>query len=202
MTKIKICGLMTVADVSKVNRCAPEYAGFVFAPQSQRRVSQETAAEMKAALASSIQAVGVFVNEEIHLIAGLVKANIIDLVQLHGDEDESYIRELKKHINCPVVKSVAVANKAPKILPDQADYILFDTAAKERGGTGKRFDWSLIAETKEAFFLAGGLREENVAEAIKAANPYCVDVSSGVETNGIKDENKMRRFIQLVREVR
>lgn len=202
MTKVKICGLMTVEDVLKVNRCAPEYAGFVFAPKSKRRVTGEAAAKMKAALAFGIQAAGVFVNEEIHLIAALVRDNVIDLVQLHGDEDDDYMRALKKHINCPIIKSVAVANKTPETLSHQADYILFDTASKERGGTGKSFDWLLIAETKEPFFLAGGLREENVAEAIKAVSPYCVDISSGVETGGIKDENKMRRFIRLVREVR
>lgn len=199
MTKVKICGLKTVEDVGKVNPYRPDYVGFVFAPGSKRRVSWELAKEMKGALAPGILAVGVFVNQEIRMIAGLVRAGIIDLVQLHGDEGKEDILELTGLVDCPVIKAVPVGHTPPVWLPQGADYLLFDTAAQERGGTGRSFDWSLLGNITAPYFLAGGIHEGNVAEAMAATQPYAVDVSSGVETNGVKDEDKIRRLIRRVR---
>ncbi|NLV17689.1 MAG: phosphoribosylanthranilate isomerase [Syntrophomonadaceae bacterium] len=200
MIKVKICGLCTVEDAGKVNRCLPDYVGFVFAEGSKRRITCSQAREMKKMLAAGIRAVGVFVNQEIPMIAGLVREGIIDVVQLHGDESIRDILELRRHVSCPVIKAVPVGNTFPARLPAGADYLLFDTATRERGGSGKRFDWALVASVNVPFFLAGGLNEENVSEALQMISPYCVDVSSGVETDGVKDEEKMRRFIRLIRE--
>ena len=199
MTKVKICGLRTVEDVWKVNPYRPEYVGFVFAPGSKRRVSWELAKEMKGALAPGILAVGVFVNQDIRTIAELVRAGNIDLVQLHGDEGRGDIIELKRLVDCPVIKAVPVGHAPPKGLPQGADYVLFDTDAKERGGTGRTFDWSLLGEVTAPLFLAGGIHEGNVLEAIAKTRPYAIDVSSGVETNGVKDEDQIHRLIRRVR---
>lgn len=200
MTRVKICGLRTVEDVRKVNDLAPDYVGFVFAESSSRRVSRKTAAQMKRGLASGVKSVGVFVNQRISMISDLVNDGLIDCVQLHGDEGEDYICELKSRTGCPIIKSVSIGREAPTDFPAGADYLLLDTASPRRGGTGKAFDWALAADIKAPFFLAGGLSESNVTQALAALSPYCVDVSSGVETDGVKDEEKIRRLMQLVRE--
>lgn len=199
MTKVKICGLQTLEDAGKANRCRPDFVGLVLAKGSRGVVTVQAAAEIKKVLIGKIQTVGVFVNAEVGFITGLVKDGVIDIVQLHGDEDESYIKKLKSLTACTVIKAVNVGDAAPRTLPACADYLLFNTASAARGGTGRAFDWRLISGIGVPFFLAGGLNEKNVTTALKAVHPYCVDVSSGVETNSIKDEKKMHRFIRLVR---
>jgi phosphoribosylanthranilate isomerase len=198
MTKVKICGLRRPEDVAAVNRARPDYAGFVFAP-SRRRIDRETAASLKAGLATGIQVVGVFVNEEPTTIAKLYRERIIDLVQLHGDEDSGYIRKLKEACGCPVIKAVPVGNVLP-VLPEGADYLLFDTASAQRGGSGVRFDLRILQDYNgPPYFLAGGLAPETVREAVGLLAPFGVDVSSGVETDGCKDEEKIKKFVRLVR---
>jgi len=199
MTKVKICGLRTPEDVRKVSGLLPEYVGFIFAEGSRRQVSAGEAEQMKRLLPQGIQAVGVFVNQEIPVIAALVRDGIIDCVQLHGHEDEEYICKLKSLVKSTVIKSVSIGSAAPSLIPTGADYLLLDTASPQHGGAGKTFDWALAAGIKPPFFLAGGLSESNVKDAISTLRPYCVDVSSGVETNGVKDDEKIRRFIRLVR---
>ena len=198
MTKIKICGLKTVEDIAKVNSLLPDYVGFVFAEGSKRQVSIKEAKAMKQALDPRICAVGVFVNESIRQITELVSCSVIDAVQLHGDEDAAYLQALKAAVSCPIIKAIPVGAIPPQ-LPLGADYLLFDTASKEHGGTGKTFDWSLLPPLQLPYFLAGGLNCSNVEEALVKLQPYCVDVSSGVETDGRKDQKKMRQFIRLVR---
>ncbi len=198
MTKIKLCGLTRSEDITAANALKPEYIGFVFAPKSKRAVSRETAAELKAQLSPEIQAVGVFVNEKPETVAGLLNTGIIDIAQLHGQEDENYIESLRKLTNKPLIQafrvdgpeSLAKAEKSP------ADMILLDSGA---GGTGTAFDWTLLEKFERPYFLAGGLGPDTVGDAVKRLYPYAVDVSSGIETAGKKDEQKMAAFVAAVR---
>lgn len=211
MTKVKICGLKTLDDVDKVNKYLPEYAGFVFA-NTKRFVTDEQALMMKQALATEIKAVGVFVNEPIEHVAELCRRGIIDVAQLHGEESEKYIRNLKKITDISVIKATKVQNasQVAERMSEEADYMLFDTYKKgELGGTGERFELSILEECLEnlasqgrkikPYFLAGGLDETNVSEVLGRIGCYCVDVSTGVETDGVKDEVKIKSFIENVR---
>jgi len=197
MTKIKICGLTRQCDIDAVNREKPEYIGFVFA-KSRRQITATQAAALRKTLSPEITPVGVFVNETIENILSLVNNTVIDAIQLHGSEDEQYIQKLKKLTNKPVIKAIGVENKGDvqKWSNTSADYLLLDYKS---GGTGQMFDWNLIGETQLPYFLAGGLTTENVEEAITKTTPYAVDVSSGVETNGTKDPEKIKDFIKKVR---
>jgi len=203
MTQIKICGLTREEDIQAVNRWLPDYAGFVFAA-SRRRVMPEQACKLKEKLDSRIKAVGVFTSESADNIARLCETGVIDIVQLHGDETEDFLRVLKSKISCPVIKAVRVQSseqiqEAQKL---SCDMLLLDTYDKKTyGGSGKTFDYSLIPELQKPFFLAGGLESGNIAGAIREIHPFGVDVSSGVETNGVKDENKIRRVIETVRNI-
>jgi phosphoribosylanthranilate isomerase len=200
MSRIKICGLSRAEDIAAANRALPDYAGFVFAP-SRRRISAETAAELKRKLDRRIKAVGVFVNEELETIAEICRAGIIDLIQLHGDEDGDYIRKIKQRCGCPVIKAVGIGETLPELPPKfLADYLLFDTLSAARGGTGKAFDHGLLkGYGGPPYFLAGGLNAGNVAEAIRSLRPFCVDVSSGAETDGVKDAGKIIETVETVR---
>ncbi|MCL2060829.1 MAG: phosphoribosylanthranilate isomerase [Oscillospiraceae bacterium] len=245
MSKVKICGVGRAEDVDAVNRALPDYVGFVLAP-SRRRVSAAEAAALKERLDPRIATVGVFVNEDIGEVAKIVERGIVDMVQLHGDEDDAYIKRLKEACGCGVIKAIgiraAVANAAyrsdagtcvacnsllqpqphPQYLPQlppqpplptqpplpppppSADYLLFDalTTSGRRGGAGKAFDWgALIGYAGPPYFLAGGLTAGTVADAIRILSPYCVDVSSGVETDGLKDAAKINQFVHIVREM-
>lgn len=203
MTKIKICGLKRQEDIHMVNDLVPDYIGFVFA-KSSRQVTPEQAGELKERLLPSIKAVGVFVNEELQKIIQLCETGTIDLVQLHGDETHAYIQELKNRISCPVIKAVRVqsSEQIRKAEELSCDYLLLDTYTKgQYGGSGKGFDRTLIPQLKKPFFLAGGLTSDNVAASIeecKACAPYAVDVSSAVETAGVKDRQKIEEFILRV----
>jgi len=198
MTKVKICGLSRAEDIAAVNRVLPDYIGFVFA-HSRRRVEAKTAAGLKESLDPRIKAVGVFVNEEISAVAELHRNGIIEIVQLHGDEDDDYIRRLKDTCGCQVIKAVGVSEALP-MLPTAPDYLLFDTLSEQRGGVGRAFDWNVLqGYCGLPYFLAGGLTAHNVVDSIPLLKPFCVDVSSGVETGGIKDAEKIEMFVSLVR---
>ena len=200
MSKVKICGLSRPADIDAVNRAQPDYIGFVFAP-SRRRVSIETAAALKERLDPRIKAVGVFVNEEVRVLSNIVEKGIVDLLQLHGEEDALYIDRLKAVCGCGVIKALGVGDTLPH-LPDNADYVLFDTLSSQRGGVGQAFNWQVLRDVPDVpYFLAGGLSPDNVADAIQLLAPYCVDVSSGVETDGCKDFEKINKFIQTARRI-
>jgi len=198
MTKVKICGLTRAEDIAIVNRAMPDYIGFVFA-QSRRKVDESVAARLKEKLDLRIEAVGVFINEDIDTVANLYLSGIIDVVQLHGDEDNQYIRRLKDQCGCKVIKAIGVGDALPDISFD-ADYLLFDTLSKQRGGIGKAFDWKVLNDySGTPYFLAGGLGAGNVGDAIDLLNPFCADVSSGVETDGLKDAEKIEEFVNRVR---
>lgn len=211
MTKIKICGLKTLADVEAVNKFLPEYIGFVFA-NTKRFVTDEQAFEMKNALDKSIKAVGVFVDEPIEHVISLCKRGIIDIAQLHGAESEEYIAKLKQETDTTVIKATKVQNakQVYELMSKNADYMLFDTYKKgELGGTGERFSLEILDKTLEMmqnegqkikpYFVAGGLDADNVCEVIGKTNCYGVDVSTGVETEGKKDIIKIEKFINNVR---
>ena len=200
MTKIKICGLTRTEDIEMVNEFLPDYIGFVFA-KSRRQVSAEQAKELKNKLRPAIKAVGVFVNEKPENIAEIANQGIIDLIQIHGDEDAAYCAQLRKLTQAPIIKVVRVEREddLAGIEEFDCDYYLFDTlSSKEYGGTGQAFDHSLLhnKEIKKPFFVAGGLNQDNVAAVIEAIKPFAVDTSGGVETDGIKDANKIKEFIK------
>ena len=198
MSRVKICGLSRVEDAAAANRALPDYVGFVFA-SSRRRIDEMKALTLKETLDSRIKTVGVFVNQAFDFITGLYHSGVIDLAQLHGDEDDDYIEGLKKRCTLPVIKAIGVGNTLPP-LPKSADYLLFDTASAQRGGAGKVFDWSLLTAFDESpFFLSGGLNLLNVSDAIRTLSPFCVDVSSGVETNGAKDAEKIYQFTRIAK---
>ncbi len=194
--KIKICGLTRVCDIAWVNAYRPDYAGFVFA-QSRRQVTDEQAATLKQQLSSTIAAVGVFVNDMPEHILSLVQRGVIDVIQLHGQEDEDTLRYLKHHAACPVIRAVSMSTQSVEAFAaSQADFLLLDNGA---GGTGQRFDWSRTADIPKPFFLAGGLNIDNVAEGIRRFHPFGVDISGGVETDEYKDETKIKNIIRRIR---
>lgn len=201
MTKIKICGIGSIQDAEAVNKYLPEYVGFVFA-ESRRKISIKTARSLKGVLDSKINTVGVFVNEPISNIIKLCHEGIIDLIQLHGDEDEEYILSLSDAVSNKIIKTIMVQSKAQvaKQKLQSCDYLLLDTYVKgSYGGTGIVFNHKQIPDMGREYFLAGGINKDNVLEAISKLHPYCVDISSGVETDGRKDEKKIREFICKVR---
>ena len=197
MTKIKLCGLSRPCDIGAANELKPDYIGFVFAPKSKRYVTPEKAMELKSLLAPEIQTVGVFVNEKPENIAKLLQDGIIDIAQLHGAEDEEYIIQLRQLTDKPIIKAfrIETASDIEKALQSTADYLLLDSGA----GTGTVFDWKLIQNIKRPYFLAGGLDADNAAEAVNTLRPYALDVSSGIETSGLKDKSKMAAFVSAVR---
>lgn len=197
MTKIKLCGLSRPCDIEVANELKPDYIGFVFAPKSKRYVTPEKAMKLKQMLMPEIQAVGVFVNEELQNVAKLLQDNIIDIAQIHGGEDEEYIARLRQLTDKSIIKAfrIKTSSNIEKIEQSSADYVLLDSGA----GTGTVFDWNLIKNIAKPYFLAGGLDSDNVADAVKTLCPYAVDVSSGIETSGLKDKTKMAAFVAAVR---
>jgi len=197
MTKIKLCGLSQLCDIEVANGLKPDYIGFVFASKSKRYVTYEKAAELKDQLSPEIQAVGVFVDENPETVTEILNKGVMDIAQLHGGEDEDYIKRLRQRTDKPIIKAfrIETANDIETAEQSTADYILLDSGA----GTGTVFDWELIQNIKRPYFLAGGLGVDNVGSAIEVLHPYAVDVSSDIETNGIKDKTKMAAFVTAVR---
>lgn len=214
MQKIKLCGMMKPCDIEYANKVKPDFVGFIFA-NTRRKISATQAKEFREALDAEIPAVGVFVNEDISVITSLVQDGCIDMVQLHGEEDADYIRRLREVCDVPVIKAVKVQTveqiRQAAELP--VDYLLLDTYRKGvLGGTGGAFDWELLRESRAAagdtlegelfgkpYFLAGGLHAGNLREAV-ALGSYGLDVSSGIETDGSKDFDKMVEVVNIVRE--
>lgn len=197
MTKIKFCGLSSFLDIENVNILGVDYVGFVFFKKSKRYISLDKARELKKKLSPKIKAVGVFVDEDIEKVIDILKSEIIDIAQLHGKEDDDYIKELKNISKKEVIKAYQIRNledvyKAENSL---ADYILLDSGK----GSGKVFDWEILKEIKRPYFLAGGLSCDNVGYAIEKLSPFGVDVSSGIESDGRKDNKKMKKFVEIVR---
>lgn len=197
--KIKICGLRTPADVAAVNAALPEYAGFIFVPMRRRYIAPAQAAILCQQLDPRIRPVGVFVDARIEEILEVLTHCSLDMVQLHGAEDDDYIAMLRAaYRDLCIVKAFRVedADDIRRAEASAADEILLDHGA---GGTGERFDWTLLQHCHRRFFLAGGLTPDDVEDAIRVAQPYAVDVSSSLETDGRKDPEKIWRFVSAVR---
>ena len=192
MTKVKICGLSTKEAVKTAVSAGADYIGFVFAP-SKRQVTLEQATELAKFIPSHIQKVGVFVSpSRAELLEAIDKVDL-DLIQVHGRVTD----DLFENLPCASIQAVQVDGNG-HVPNSQADYLLFDAPV---AGSGQTFDWGQMDTTELAhpFFIAGGLNEDNVARAIQHFTPYAVDVSSGVETDGQKDHEKIRRFIERVK---
>lgn len=183
--KVKICGIKSVDDVMYCNELLPDYIGFVFAP-SKRKIDINKALELKKIVNPKIKVVGVFLNNDINEVIDICNKKIIDLIQLHGNEDDNYLKELKEKTGLKIIKAY---NDSV-----YADYILYDS---NNPGSGNKGDWSNLSDKKE-FFLAGGINIDNVLDA-KKLNPYAIDTSSGVERDGKKDYELIKEFIRRVR---
>ena len=217
--KVKMCGISKVETIPAVVEAKPDYMGLVFAP-SKRQVTVDQAKTLVEELHKQytkrynngaeqsnndeIKTVGVFVNETLDNLVTLVKETNLDVVQLHGDEDEAFIQSLKERTNVEVWKAVQIrsAADAETWSDSSADMLLFDAYHKdERGGTGEVFDWSCLDEFERPFMLAGGIDSTNVARAIRTVRPYGIDISSGIETDGVKDDEKIKAFTNIVRTI-
>ena len=192
MTKVKICGLSTASAVETACQTGADYIGFVFA-DSRRRVSLEQAQKLAALVPPAVQKVGVFVSPSLSELRKAISVANLDLVQIHGDFDE----ELLTQVGRPVIRAYQVKGEL-KEFSQQVDYLLFDAPL---AGSGQTFDWQVFDESQihQPFFIAGGLNAGNVREAIQHFAPYAVDVSSGVETDGKKDLQKITEFIERVK---
>ena len=197
MTKIKFCGMRTIEAAYAANEIKPDYVGFVLAPRFWRYISPDEARRIKAVLSPEIKTVGVFVDNPLEEVAELLESGVIDLAQLHGNEDDEFIKSLQTRTGKPIIKAFKIVSPddVRRAQESPADYVLLDSGT----GTGQSFDRSLIGDFAREYFLAGGLDPENVREAIEKCRPYAVDVSSGIETQRIKDKNKMKRFAEAVR---
>ena len=197
MSRIKICGLRRECDIEYANELMPDYIGYVFWEKSRRNVTPKRAAEFTGRLLKTIVPVGVFVDADIDFAAGLANEGIIRMIQLHGHEDEKYIQTLRSLTDVPVIKAYKVRGSEDVQLANisSADYVLLDNGY----GTGQTFDWQYVKDAKRPFFLAGGVDADNVAQILRDMKPYAVDISSGVETDGYKDYEKMKTFVDAVR---
>ena len=195
MTGIKLCGLSRPEDIQTANELKVDYIGFVFAPKSRRYVAPERAAALKKLLSPQIRAV--VVNETPETVAERLCSGTIGLAQLHGQEDGDYIQQLRTLTDKPIIQAfrIASAQDCKAAQESMADHILLDSGA----GTGETFDWTMIGQVQRPYFLAGGLSSENAANCVRRLQPYAVDVSSGIETNGVKDPIKMAEFVSAVR---
>ena len=197
-TKFKICGLKRPEDITYVNEAKPDYCGFIIEfPKSSRNVTGDQVRTITANLHPDIIPVGVFVNASMERVEELLLDGTIQIAQLHGQEDEDYIRRIQRNTRHQVIKafSVKTTQDIELALQSPADYILLDQGS---GGTGKTFDWFLIPEITRPFFLAGGLGSDNLEQAVRTIRPYAVDLSSSVETDGVKDRSKIVEAVNLV----
>lgn len=188
MARIKICGLRRDEDIAYANELMPDYIGFILSEGFRRSIDINTARRLKSKLNKNIKAVGVFVDEPLENL----NFDFIDIVQLHGSESPEYCGK----INLPVIKVMKPESfNRIKDYEPFVDYFMFDSGT----GTGKAFNWAEIPKTEKPFFLAGGLGEDNLSEAIKKINPFAVDMSSSLETDGVKDYDKINKVIEITR---
>ena len=200
MTEVKICGMRRLEDIRYANELRPDMIGFVFWRPSKRYVSADDASELRSSLDTGIKPVGVFVDEDPRVVADIAERGIVDMVQLHGVEDEEYIHGLRKLTDVPIIRTFCVRSEEDlvKASESSADMVLLDNGK----GTGQTFDWTLMRDLGRDFILSGGLSASNVGDAVRRFHPHAVDVSSAVETDGFKDRSKMEQFIDAVRSAR
>ena len=199
MTKIKICGLFRDCDIDYVNEAGPDYAGFILLfPKSHRNLCPERAAELRRRLSPGIRAVGVFVDQAVETVANAAEEIGLDVIQLHGNEDDDYIRELREKTGLEIWKAFRVRSVEDLAAAEKstADEILLDNGY----GTGAAFDWALAADFSRPFLLAGGLTPANIQEAVRSMRPKLVDISSGVETEKKKDREIIAAAVRAARQ--
>ncbi len=192
--RVKLCGLSRPQDVEAANAARPDYVGFVVDfPRSRRSVPASELMSLSRCVDPAIRRVGVFVDEPVEMVARLFEAGAIDVVQLHGSEDEGYLSRLRATCAAPVIQAFRMRAQADvrRAMESSADLVLLDNGQ----GTGQAFDWSLARGVRRRFMLAGGLGPANVAQAVRAIHPWGVDMSGGVETNGTKDPSKMQAAV-------
>lgn len=197
--RIKICGMRTGADIDAVNAVRPDFAGFIFDPTRRRYIDPEKARELMDHLDPFTEPVGVFVNAKEEDIDSVIEKARLRTVQLHGQESNAYMDALRKrHPYIKIIKAYEIRTKEnlEEAEKSHADLVLLDHG---KGGTGEAFDWSLLQDAARPFILAGGLTPDNVAEAIRAIHPAGIDASSSLETDGHKDPEKIRRFVEAAR---
>ena len=201
--KVKFCGIRRLKDVEFINKYPPDYVGFIFA-KSKRQIDEVQAKFLSEKLYKSIKKVGVFVNANINDIIRIAKTAELDVIQLHGDEDENYIGELKNSVNnIHIWKAVRVKTEDDIKKAEQlnVDMLLLDSfSEKAYGGTGKTIDLSVIKNSgiTKPFFVAGGINAENIKYIVEEIQPYGVDISSGIETNGVKDIDKISEIVRCL----
>lgn len=195
---VKFCGMRRKEDVEAINELKPDLAGFILDSTRKRYVSPETISELRKDLDPDIRVVGVFVNEDISVVVNLLTDGIIDIAQLHGTESDDYIKEVREKTGAKIIKAFGIRGEEDvrKAESSSADLVIVDSSG---GGTGSTFDWELLKMIKRPYILAGGLNKDNVEEAVKVLDPYGVDVSSGIETDGYKDIDKMRAFMAQIK---
>ena len=198
-TMIKFCGIKRIEDAQFITRLyneyeKPNYAGFIFWEKSQRYVTKEQAMEIGKALPEIVKKVGVFLDEKVETVIDTLKSYVIDIAQLHGDESYDYIHKVKISTDKPVIKAYHISNMEEVMVANNspADYILLDASVPGKGVTT---DWEILKYIQRPYFLAGGLNPDNVKDAVDMLEPYAVDVSSGIETDKVKDFVKMQQFI-------
>ena len=200
---LKICGIRRVEDVQYLNKCCPDYAGFILSPPFWRYVPVETLQILSLELDSMVKRVGVFVNPTLEEIRNY--AMYLDIVQLHGEETAGFILDIRCFIpKLEIWKAVRVQtpediSKADKLPVDKL--VLDSFSADSHGGTGTTAPWDIIRKNRpeKPFFLAGGISAENVLDAIKAVNPFGIDVSSSIETDKCKDPEKIKKFVDQLK---
>ena len=199
MVKVKICGLMRPEDIDAVNEYRPDLAGFILARGRRRSLTDQQMRELVRALRPEIQSVAVFLDQDPAWIAELAAQDLMDVIQLHGQESNEEIRFLRENTDKKIIKAFRIekADDIRTVQESEADLVLLDSGV---GGTGEVFDWSLPEQMHRPYILAGGLNPEKVRTALGQMHPYAVDVSSGVETGHCKDPEKIRQFIHAVRE--
>ena len=198
MTRIKFCGLRREDDVRSAAMLGADYAGYIMSSKFMRYVAPEKVLDWKALLPPDTKTVGVFVDETLDYVSQCAYEARLDLIQLHGNEDDKYITDLRREVGIPIIKMIRPESEEDvKIAREsRADYILLDSGV---GGTGKTFNWFYAGRLDREYFLAGGLTPDNVGEAVRRLHPFAVDVSSGVENDGYKDYDQMNLFAKEVR---
>lgn len=198
MTQIKICGLFRGCDIDYVNEAKPDYIGFILNfPKSHRNVSPEQAAELKNRLLPGIKAVGVFVDQPAEFVLSAAEQIGLDVIQLHGHEDDSYILKLREKTDLPIWKAFKIRSAEDLSAAETcaADEVILDNGY----GTGTVFDWTCAADFPRRFILAGGLTPENIPEAIRTLRPAVLDISSGVETDKVKDRDRILSAVRAAK---
>ncbi len=198
MTALKFCGMMREEDIRAANELLPDYVGVIFYEKSRRYVSPETAHRLRSLLKPEISAVGVFVDAPIEIVLKYAESVPLQMIQLHGAEDEDYLKVLKEKTALPILRAFRIWGSEDLLGAEScsADLILLDAGA----GDGKTFDWNLLRDFRRPYLLAGGLNPENAPDAIRLLHPFGLDVSSGIETDGRKDPEKMRLFLENCRQ--